>query len=110
MTIATGERGQPVARAWLHLAWRQAVVAAQLPGHTTWHMLRHTYASVFVDGGESVTVVARRLGHSNPSETLRTYSHLWPYSDERTRQVVEHAFGRSLHKSLDDIVAPSVDL
>jgi site-specific recombinase XerD len=61
----------------------------------TWHMLRHPYASVLIDGGESVTVVARRLGHANPSETLRTYSHLWPDSDDRTRQVVEAAFGHS---------------
>jgi integrase len=70
------------------------------PGDTTWHMLRHTYASVLIDGGESVTVVARRLGHANPSETLRTYSHLWPESDERTRQVVEAAFGRSGHAAI----------
>ena len=62
---------------------------------TTWHLLRHTYASILIDGGESVTVVARRLGHANPSETLRTYSHLWPDSDDLTRQVVEAAFGHS---------------
>jgi integrase len=55
---------------------------------------------VLIDGGESVTVVARRLGHANPSETLRTYSHLWPESDERTRQVVEAAFGRSGHAAI----------
>jgi len=108
--VFTGERGQPVARAWLHRAWRQAIVAAQLPGDATWHMLRHTYASILIDGGESVTVVARRLGHANPSETLRTYSHLWPDSDERTRQVVEGAFRRSLIESQAETLPPSVDL
>lgn len=108
--VFTGERGQPVARAWLHRAWRQAVIAAELSGDTTWHMLRHTYASVLIDGGESVTVVAKRLGHANPSETLRTYSHLWPNSDERTRQVVEAAFGNSLIESPAETLPPSVDL
>lgn len=88
-----GVDGQPVARAWLHRAWRKAITEAGLPEDTTWHLLRHTYASILIDGGESVTVVARRLGHANPSETLRTYSHLWPESDDRTRQVVEAAFG-----------------
>jgi integrase len=90
--VFSGAHGQPIARAWLHRAWRKAIVEAGLPSDTTWHLLRHTYASILIDGGESVTVVARRLGHANPSETLRTYSHLWPDSDERTRQVVDAAF------------------
>jgi integrase len=90
--VFSGGDGQPIARAWLHRAWRKAVAEAELPADTTWHLLRHTYASILIDGGESVTVVARRLGHANPSETLRTYSHLWPDSDERTRQVVDAAF------------------
>lgn len=90
--VFCGAEGQPIARAWLHRAWRKAIAEAGLPSDTTWHLLRHTYASILIDGGESVTVVARRLGHANPSETLRTYSHLWPDSDERTRQVVDAAF------------------
>jgi integrase len=92
--IFSGADGQPVARAWLHRTWRKAITDAGLPADTTWHLLRHTYASVLIDGGESATVVARRLGHANPSETLRTYSHLWPDSDERTRQVVDSAFAK----------------
>ena len=31
----------------------------------------------------------------NANETLRTYSHLWPSSDDKTRQVLERAFARS---------------
>ena len=84
--IFSGKDGQPVARAWLHRTWRKAITEAGLPADTTWHLLRHSYAGILIDGGESVTVVARRLGHANPSETLRTYSHLWPDSDDRTRQ------------------------
>jgi integrase len=90
--VFTGGNGEPLARAWLHRAWRTAITESGLPHDATWHLLRHTYASILIDGGESVTVVARRLGHANPSETLRTYSHLWPDSDDRTRQVVEAAF------------------
>jgi site-specific recombinase XerD len=65
---------------------------AGLPEDATWRLLRHAYASILIAGGESVTVVARRLGHANPSETLRTYSQLWPDSGDRTRQVVDAAF------------------
>lgn len=107
--IFSGADGQPVARAWLHRTWRKAIAAAGLPADTTWHLLRHTYASILIDGGESVTVVARRLGHANPSETLRTYSHLWPDSDERTRQVVDAAFTKPVSDDADDGAAPGGD-
>jgi integrase len=39
-----------------------------------------------------VKVVQERLGHASATETLDTYSHLWPSSDERTRTVVERAW------------------
>lgn len=51
----------------------------------------HTYASLFIDGGESVTMVADRMGHKNATETLHTHSHLWPFSDDKTRRVMEKA-------------------
>lgn len=105
--VFSGADGQPVARAWLHRTWRKAITEAGLPADTTWHLLRHTYASILIDGGESVTVVARRLGHANPSETLRTYSHLWPDSDDRTRQVVDAAFTRPSSDESDGTASPA---
>ena len=39
--------------------------------------------------GESVKVVQSRLAHASASETLDTYSYLWPDSDDRTRAAVE---------------------
>ena len=90
--VLSGVNEEPFARAWLHRAWRTVITASGLPETAIWHLLRHTYTSILIDGGESVTVVARRLGHANPSETLRTYSHRWPNSDDRTRQVVDAAF------------------
>ena len=65
---------------------------AGLPVGITCHQLRHTCASLLIDGGESVTVVADRMGHKNATETLHTYSHLWPSSDDKTRQVLDRAF------------------
>ncbi|MDP9432237.1 MAG: tyrosine-type recombinase/integrase [Actinomycetota bacterium] len=56
------------------------------------HHLRHHFASVLIDGGESVKVVQERLGHASPDETPQTYTHLWPTSDQRTRSVVESAW------------------
>ncbi len=47
---------------------------------------------MLIDGGESVKVVQERLGHASPEETLRTYAHLMPASEQRTRSVVERAW------------------
>ncbi len=42
-----------------------------------------------------VKTVQARLGHASASETLDTYSHLWPDSDERTREAIDSVLGRS---------------
>ncbi|GAB2474485.1 tyrosine-type recombinase/integrase [Xylanimonas ulmi] len=55
------------------------------------HQLRHFYASVLLDAGESIKVVAEHLGHSDPGFTLRTYTHLMPASGDRTKKAVDAA-------------------
>jgi len=45
-----------------------------------------------LDAGESIRAVSEYLGHSDPGFTLRTYTHLMPSSDERTRKAVDDAF------------------
>ena len=39
--------------------------------------------------GENVKTVQARLGHASAAETLDTYSHLWPDSEDRTRTAVD---------------------
>jgi integrase len=58
------------------------------------HALRHFYASLLIRHGESVKTVQARLGHPSAAETLDTYSHLWPDSDDRTRAAVDSIFGQ----------------
>ena len=55
------------------------------------HDLRHFYASLLIRHGESIKVVQARLGHATAAETLDTYSHLWPDSDDTTRTAVDSA-------------------
>jgi integrase len=59
---------------------------------TTSHDLRHHYASVLLSRGESVIVVAERLGHENASLVLSTYGHLMPDSEDRTRKAIDDAW------------------
>ncbi|MEV3870636.1 hypothetical protein [Streptomyces sp. NPDC049906] len=42
------------------------------------HVLRHTYASVQLEAGESVVSLAAWLGHSSPKITLDHYAHFMP--------------------------------
>ena len=40
------------------------------------HDLRHVHATLLLQDGEPVHVVAERLGHADPSMTLRAYAHV----------------------------------
>lgn len=64
--------------------WREACKAAGISGFTL-HDLRHFYASGLIASGCDVVTVQKALGHSTPTITLNTYSHLWPNADDRTR-------------------------
>jgi integrase len=57
------------------LEMRRAMKAAGVPV-IRFHDLRHTFASIALAGGVPVHVVAKMLGHKNPSVTLNTYSHV----------------------------------
>lgn len=71
--------------------WRPAVEAANLRKGTRLHDIRHYYASLLIRHGESVKTVQKRLGHATAAETLDTYGHLWPDSDDRTRAIAAMA-------------------
>ena len=51
------------------------------------------YASLLIRHGESPKTVQARLGHASAVETLVTYSHLWPDSDDRTREAIDSVLG-----------------
>ena len=85
--------GKPITRSVFGHKWRTAVKAAGLPVGTGFHALRHYYASLLIRHGESVKTVQSRLGHASAVETLDTYSHLWPDSDDRTRDAIDSVLG-----------------
>lgn len=41
------------------------------------HDFRHSCASLLIDSGANITLVAKYLGHSKIDETLNTYSHMY---------------------------------
>lgn len=56
------------------------------------HALRHFYASVLLDAGENIRALSQYLGHADPGFTLRTYTHLMPSSEGRTRKAVDSLY------------------
>ncbi|MGW3754451.1 tyrosine-type recombinase/integrase [Streptomyces sp. NPDC005134] len=56
------------------------------------HALRHFYASVLLDAGESIKALSTYLGHSDPGFTLKVYTHLMPNSEGRTRKAVDAVY------------------
>ncbi|MGY1823759.1 tyrosine-type recombinase/integrase [Geodermatophilus sp. SYSU D00079] len=100
--VFTTAAGTPMRRtAFSAQVWRPAVRAAGLPVDTVFHSLRHHYASLLIRYGESVKTVQARLGHASAAETLDTYSHLWPDSDDRTREAVDSALGAPADAAAD---------
>jgi integrase len=56
------------------------------------HDLRHFFASVLVEQGVDVVTTAAALG-DRPEEVMRTYAHLMPSAEDKTRAVLEAVWG-----------------
>nr|BEK68787.1 hypothetical protein KPHV_60140 [Kitasatospora purpeofusca] len=57
------------------------------------HVLRHTYASVQLQSGESPVALSRWLGHDDPGFTLRRYTHFMPEDGRRGRTAMDAWLG-----------------
>ncbi|MGW5083192.1 tyrosine-type recombinase/integrase [Micromonospora echinospora] len=92
----TAADGLPLSRSKFNPGvWKPAIRATGIPDdrRNGMHVLRHTYASVLLDAGESIKALSTYLGHADPGFTLRTYTHLLPTSEDRTRRAIDAAFG-----------------
>lgn len=53
------------------------------------HNFRHSCASLLIDSGANITLVAKYLGHTKIDETLNTYSHMYQNRLENIVQIIE---------------------
>lgn len=58
------------------------------------HELRHTQATHLLGNGVDVKTVQERLGHSDASVTLNTYSHALPENDRKAADLIGELFSR----------------
>lgn len=78
VTVVQPKRGK---EPWRRQSWA-------MPREFGFHVLRHTFASVVLAEGETITQLAAWLGHSDPAFTLRTYVHFMPKSGSRGRDAI----------------------
>jgi integrase len=92
--LFTNDRGAPIRRHRINETWRATADRAEV--EAKFHDLRHYFASLLIAQGASVKAVQAALGHASASETLNTYSHLWPDDNDRIRLAVSRELGKRL--------------
>lgn len=88
--------GEAMTRAYYsHNGWKPALDAAGVERKRAngFHALRHHFASVLLQQGVSIRAVAEYLGHQDPGFTLRTYAHLMPDDQDRSRAAIDAVHG-----------------
>ncbi len=69
--------------------------AEEFPGSVlTAHYFRHNYASLLYNAGVDVLTAQRYLGHSDPSTTLRIYTHLSKQTATKDKKKVMKILGK----------------
>ena len=67
-----------------------------LPKGTRFHDLRHFYASTLIAANLNPKVIQARLGHATITETMDTYGHLFPDSEDLGRGAIDAIFAVTL--------------
>lgn len=94
--IFTSSTGAPLRRSTWQAAFARASRDTGISASS--HDLRHHCASLLISASCSVTAVQHFLGHKNASETLDTYSHLWPTDEGRIRDAIDAGMRAGVHE------------
>lgn len=97
-----GVGGNPPHQNTVGYWWRKTLAAAGVDGFRM-HDLRHWYASGLISQGCDVVTVQRALGHGSATVTLRTYAHLWPTAEDRTRAAAAALIAETFQGPADSV-------
>jgi integrase len=82
--------GAPMLPNNLTRRWQDVCIARGLP-QVMFHALRHSHASALIATGVDVVKISRRLGHADPTVTLRSCAHLFDKVDTATADAIKIA-------------------
>ena len=73
--------------------WREFRLAVKAP-KVGFHALRHTHASMLIAAGVDIVEISKRLGHADPSITLKVYAHLFRSDDSKSAAAINTTLER----------------
>src|SRR5262249_38223901 len=83
----------PMDHANVGKAFKRVLRAAGLPTHHSPHSLRHTFASLLLQGGEPIQYVQRMLGHASITLTVDTYGKWLPIGNKAAVDRLDESSG-----------------
>jgi len=86
--IFPSPKGTPLDQSKVNKIYRECLKKASLP-NIRFHDLRHTAATLMLQQGIHPKVVQERLGHSDISLTLNTYSHVLPSMQDEAAEKMD---------------------
>lgn len=72
--------------------FQRCVKRAAIP-RANFHCLRHTYATRALEQGMDVATLAKLMGHSDPSVTLKKYAHALPEHQQESVEKLDALYG-----------------
>jgi integrase len=73
--------------------WLAFRTAAKVPD-VGLHTLRHTHASMLIAANVDIVEISKRLGHADPSITLKVYAHLFRSDDSKSAAAINATLAR----------------
>lgn len=80
--------GSPLEQGNIRRTYQKLIKEANLP-YIKFHELRHTSATLMLQAGTNLKIVQNRLGHSQISLTLDTYSHVLPNMQDEVAEKMD---------------------
>ncbi len=80
--VFPSDAGTPLDHSKVAKAFKRVLKAAGLPPHHSPHSLRHSFASLLLQQGESPAYVQRQLGHASIQLTVDTYGKWLPMGNK----------------------------